>query len=361
MHRPETPHRGGLPVVPRPAPGELLGAWLLRSAEVYGHSLPTLLNRLGIWKDPPGRSRHWYSMNGTNLKFDELSCAVRLSVPELSAMAPATCAPYWPRELGVCSRCLEEAATLDRPCTWQRCWMHPLAAVCETHSTWLDPIATATMRKFRSAADFRGLCTRLEATVCPHTELPAGLEDALWLQRLSVGRGDAQPPWREVPVKTFVGIVEAMAGLLRHGEAESAAADAFVDRDPLQQKTVTLRGPVDPPTSVTLPAGLRRRQRLLGMIGRILRAPGHDPRMAASLIRPLAAWRAADWPIQVLEWVCPQAADFRRRDAELQRELGMTPRYFSASAALWAGLVPSADSPSTQSDHNCRSQLFRSG
>jgi len=361
MHRPETRHRGGLPVVPRPAPGELLGAWLLRSAEVYGHSLPTLLNRLGIWKDPPGRSRHWYSMNATNLRFDELSCAVRLSVSELSAMAPATCAPYWPRELGVCYRCLVGAATLDRPCTWQRCWMHPLATVCETHNTWLDPIATATMRRFRSAVDFRGLCTRLKATVGPHPELPPGLEDALWLQRLSVGRGDAQPPWREIPVKTFVGIVEAMAGLVRHGEADSAAAEAFIDRDLLDEKTVTLQHASDPPTSVTLPAGLRRRQRLLGMIGRTLRAPGHDPRVAASLIRPLAAWRAADWPIQVLEWVCPQAADFRRRDAELRRELGMTPRYFSASAALWAALVPPADASSAPTEHNSRSQLFRSG
>lgn len=361
MHRPETRHRGGLPVVPRPAPGELLGAWLLRSAEVYGHSLPTLLNRLGIWKDPPGRSRHWYSMNATNLKFDELSCAVRLSVSELSAMAPATCAPYWPRELGVCYRCLVGAATLDRPCTWQRCWMHPLATVCETHNTWLDPIATATMRRFRSAVDFRGLCTRLKATVGPHPELPPGLEDALWLQRLSVGRGDAQPPWREIPVKTFVGIVEAMAGLVRHGEADSAAAEAFIDRDLLDEKTVTLQHASDPPTSVTLPAGLRRRQRLLGMIGRTLRAPGHDPRVAASLIRPLAAWRAADWPIQVLEWVCPQAADFRRRDAELRRELGMTPRYFSASAALWAALVPPAEASSAPTEHNSRSQLFRSG
>ena len=89
-------------------------------------------------------------------------------------------------------------------------------------------------------------------------------------------------------------------------------------RDLLDEKTVTLQHTSDPPTSVTLPAGLR----LLGMIGRILRAPGHDPRMAASLIRHLACsvgtefvliatvviWCAA-WGLaafRLARWPCPR-------------------------------------------------------
>ena len=48
----------GQPLVPQPAPDELLGSWLLRLAQLYGIGLRTLLGWLGALQARDARLAH---------------------------------------------------------------------------------------------------------------------------------------------------------------------------------------------------------------------------------------------------------------------------------------------------------------
>ena len=147
----------GLPFVPQPASHELLGSWLLRNAQLYGLGLATLLSRLGARPAGDARVPHWFAICGSSVSLDALSTASRLSRDDLAAMAPSTCRPRWPEELGACASCLEHAADARQPITWNRNWMNPLATVCSIHGTWLTPAATRMLASVRHAGDFSGV------------------------------------------------------------------------------------------------------------------------------------------------------------------------------------------------------------
>ena len=87
-----------------------------------------------------------------------------------------------------------------------------------------------------------------------------------------------------------------------------------------------------------LPVRLRHRQWLLGFIGQLLNTQvTSDERWLAwttSMTRRLTHL-ARHWPAGALEWICPEAAELVRRQDALQRELGISPRYFQACAALF--------------------------
>jgi len=68
----------GLPFVPRPAPDELLGSWLLRVAQLYGLGLATMLSRLGARPAGDAPVPHWFAIDDSNVSLEALSAASRL-------------------------------------------------------------------------------------------------------------------------------------------------------------------------------------------------------------------------------------------------------------------------------------------
>ena len=125
----------GLPFVPQPALDELLGSWPLRVAQLYGLGLTTLLSRLGARPAGNAHLTHWFAIDGSTVSLDALSAATRLPQVDLAAMAPPSCHPRWPEELGACEICLADATDAGQPITWNRAWMSPLAVVCSVHGS----------------------------------------------------------------------------------------------------------------------------------------------------------------------------------------------------------------------------------
>ncbi len=70
--------------------------------------------------DPGGAARqgrhrrthlpHWFAIDGSTVSLDALSAATRLPPIDLTAMAPPSCRPRWPEELGACVSCLADAS-----------------------------------------------------------------------------------------------------------------------------------------------------------------------------------------------------------------------------------------------------------
>ena len=63
----------GLPFVPQPAHDELLGAWLLRTAQLYGLGLATLPSRLGVQPSAADRMPHGFALSSASTNLDALS------------------------------------------------------------------------------------------------------------------------------------------------------------------------------------------------------------------------------------------------------------------------------------------------
>ena len=63
----------GLPFVPQPAHDELLGSWLLRTAQLYGLGLATLPSRLGVQPSAADRMPHGFALSSASTNLDALS------------------------------------------------------------------------------------------------------------------------------------------------------------------------------------------------------------------------------------------------------------------------------------------------
>jgi hypothetical protein len=333
------PH-SGLPFVPQPLPDELLGAWLLRVAQLYGLGWKTLLSRLDARPAGVARLPHWFAIDGSTVNLDALSAAARLPRVDLEAMAPPSRRPRWPEELGACAACLAAAAEAAQPMTWNRSWMNPLATVCRIHGTWLTPMATRTLAAIRHAGDFGVAVQHVAAEqAMPDFEHPlAG--DALWLQALCSARADAHLPWGRIRPNDLTRIVDAVARAVISASNFDSACVPSTHRQAWAVKDFAFEPTAGQRAATSLPTRLRQRQWILGRVAHVLRwAPEartfHSSWSAAS-VEQLASTR--DWPDGALTWVCPNAAELVRRQEELQREFSISPRYFKAYSALIASI-----------------------
>jgi len=327
----------GLPYVPQPAPNELLGSWLLRVAQLYGLGLRTLLSRLGTLQPDVAHLPHWFAIDGNSVSLDALSAAARLSQVDLAALAPSGCRPRWPGELGVCDRCLADAADTGQPLTWNRNWMSPLATVCDIHGTWLTPIATRTLAGIRHAGDIARVIQQIAVTQRPDAEA-AYASDALWLQDKCAARKITRAPWGQIRPQELIGILDAVAREVV--AASGSGADPFGLQADRQQATITsfaLALGNGERVGVSLPTQLRNRQWLLARVAHVLRWPPAEracfKSWPAASIKRLASMRNGS--AGTLAWICPPAAELVRQQDSLQREFSISPRYFKACSALF--------------------------
>lgn len=327
----------GLPFVPQPALDELLGSWLLRVAQLYGLGLTTLLSRLGARPAGDARLPHWFAISGSTVSLDALSAATRLPRVDLAAMAPPSCRPRWPEELGACERCLADATDAGQPITWNRAWMSPLAVVCSVHGSWLTPVATRTQAGVRHAVDFGGVVQQVAAAQAPLDNQPACAGDAHWLQGLCTARTAVRLPWGRTRPHDLIRIVDAVAREVvaaSHSGADPVCPPA--DRRQGSVKSFAFELGDTERVGVSLPTQLRQRQRVMARAAHVLRWPSeeraHFSSWSAASIKRLASMR--DWPDGALAWICLPAAELVRQQDSLRREFSISPRYFKACAAL---------------------------
>jgi hypothetical protein len=327
-----------LPCVPLPERDELLGAWLLRVADLYGLGLATLLTRINA-VPANARTPHWFAANGLSLHLQALAAAVRRPATDLAAMAPPACRPRWPSELGFCPRCLTQAASNGRALTWYRRWMHPLAVVCGAHGIWLTAVATRRLMRVRHTMGLADLVDR-EHTTDESAPPDIGVDDAKWVQRLCLARGSFNAPWGQTKPLQAAVMVDALAALLLASSADHPDLfDLPTDQDQWRFKSFSLVEDGRQRRTLSLPALLRPRQQVLGMVGHVLRHPPGTriwPRSwPRSVIRKLVGWAHSPWPPGALAWICPQAAELARKEGELLTLYGCSPRYFRACSALF--------------------------
>ena len=328
----------GLPFVPQPAPDELLGSWLLRVAQLYGLGIATLLSRLGARSAGDAHLPHWFAIDGSTVSLDALSAATRLPRVDLAAMAPPSCRPRRPEELGACESCLADATHADQPITWKRAWMSPLAVVCSAHGRWLTPVATRTQAGVRHAADFGGIVQQVAAAQAQLDNEPACAGDARWLQGLCTTRTAVRLPWGRTPPHDLIRIVDAVA---REVIAASASGTGPLglqaDWRERSIKSFAFELGNAERVGVSLPTQLRQRQWVMARVAHVLRWPSeeraHFPSWSAASIKRLASMR--DGSAGALAWICPPAAELVRQQDSLQREFSISPRYFKACSDLF--------------------------
>jgi TniQ len=327
----------GLPFVPQPAPDELLGSWLLRVAQLYGLGLTTLLSRLGARPAGDARLPHWFAVDASTVSLDDLAAATRLPRVDLAALAPPSCRPRWPEELGACESCLADATDAGQPITWNRAWMNPLAVVCSVHGTWLTPVATRTLAGVRHAADFGGIVQQVTAAQAHLNNKPACAGDAQWLQGLCAARTAVSLPWGGSRPYDLIRIVDAVAReVIAASYSGTCPLGLPADRRQGSIKSFSFELGTAERVGVSLPTRLRQRQSVMARVAHVLRWPSeeraHFSSWSAASIKRLASM--PNWPERALAWVCPPAAELVRRQDSLRRELSISPRYFKACAAL---------------------------
>lgn len=327
----------GLPFVPQPAPDELLGSWLLRVAQLYGLGLTTLLGRLDARAAGDAHLPHWFAIDGSTVSLDALSAAARLPRVTLAAMAPPSCRPRWPKELGACESCLADATDAGQPITWNRAWMSPLAVVCSVHGSWLTPVATRTQAGVRHAADFGGIVQQIAAAQIHLDNEPACAGDARWLQGLCTARTAIRLPWERTRPHDLIQIVDAVAReVIAASDAGTFPLGLPADRRQGSIKSFAFELGNAERVVVSLPTQLRKRQWVMARVAHVLRWPpeerAHFSSWPAASIKRLASMRS--WPDGVLTWICPPAAQLVRQQDSLRREFSFSPRYFKACAAL---------------------------
>jgi hypothetical protein len=251
-------------------------------------------------------------------------------------MAPSTCRPRWPVELGASERCLADATDAAQPITWNRNWMNPLATVCRIHGTWLTPVTTRTLAGVRHAGDFDGVARHLKAAQTLLDREPACAGDALWLQNLCTARTDMHLPWGRSRPQELTRVVIAVARevISASNLHDSALGVPESGKDFAFETAGALR------MGMSLPTRLRHRQGVLGRVAHVLRlAPEaqtfHPSRPAASTRR----WASTcDSPEGALAWICPTAAELALQQGELRKEFSISPRYFKGYSAVLASI-----------------------
>lgn len=322
----------GLPCVPAPLRDELLGAWLLRVAQLYGLGLAALVARLTFQRHTGSALPHWYALRGAHVDAALLTKALRTSPRELFAMSPPSCQRYWPRELGVCTQCLEQAELDGEPVTWSRRWMHPMATGCAVHRIWLTPVATSTMRRIRQVGEFRSCCNQPDGAQKIAGEEPDDLvEDALWLQRRCQQRSSFEAPWGHSFPEEFSRIADTLARVFMTADArlEPPTLQRFGFRgEPFKIFTVEGSGRR---LHWILPSRLRHRQRLLGEVGALMRlGPSAKTTVSLEVARQLENECPRNLSAALLQWICPQAAVGIKRAREMQAGFDVVPRYVRA-------------------------------
>ena len=311
----------GLPFVPQPAPDELLGSWLLRLAQLYGLGLATLLGRLGARPAGVARLPHWFAIGRSAVSLDALAAATRLPPADVVAMAPPSCRPRLPTEIGACMACLEQGAESGQPITWNRNWMSALATVCSIHGTWLTPVATRMLASVRHAENLGGVVRNLKAKQDLLDGVLADAGDAFCLQDLRTARTDVRLPWGRIRPNDLTRILDAVTCAVISASNSDSACGPSANRRALAVKDFAFELTTGRRVATSLPTQLRQRQWVLGRVAHVLRwAPEartfHSARSAASVER-LASMHY--WPEGPLAWVCPNAAELVWRQQELQK------------------------------------------
>ena len=332
-----------MPWVPRPAPDELLGSWLLRVAQLYGLSLTTLLNRLDARPTRKGGecAQPWFALRSVTLDLDALCAVTHLPQAALMAMAPAACTPRWPEELGACKRCLACAANAGQPITWSRSWMSPLATTCRIHGTWLTPLASRALRRIRNAGDFSKLVQHLAAQPDGFNNDAPCADDARWLHESWNAEFDLLLPWGRMRHHELMQVIDSVAReVIFASVSGDGTCEPRIDRQAMFTLNFVLQVSDDQQQVMSLPTRLRPRHGVLGHVAHILRWPLEARTFcsswSATSVKRLASGR--EWPEGALAWVCPKAAELVQLDEALRRQLSISPSYFKASAALFASV-----------------------
>ena len=275
------PHPG-LPFVPPAIPDELLGAWLLRIAELYGVSLHALLGRLAALPTAMQPLPHWFAMHCSSLHWTSLAMALRQPAEDIVAMAPPQCRRRRPQEMGLCPRCIAHDNATGRATSWYRRWMHPLVTACEQHRVWLTPVSTRALRAVRHV---RGVVDLVACSSCavgePLHDGQVFIDDALWLQQLYIAPATSVPIWSGMPSRLLNRIIDALARLMMSDSAGSWARERMTwttDCAPVQHgdwsaQGFTVNDRRSSSSQFILPTCLRRRQWVLGLVGHLLRRP----------------------------------------------------------------------------------------
>jgi hypothetical protein len=310
----------GLPVVPHPAAGELLGSWLLKVANIYGLSLNTLLIRLGAVPAMGRKALRWYELHQGQLDMTKLACALRRSTESVAAMAPPQCSRRWPAEMGFCGHCLEELTSSGGRRGWLRRWMHPMSLACGRHRSWLEPVATNSLAKIDDADAFARLPSPAPPLLTLELKRESALIDsALWLEELVTNPDEHFPPWGKTDRDQLANILlslitvltsPAAADMVRH-QLSRSPRDIPEPRQQWAVQTLRIDDGVGGALILPAPHRLRHRQFVFGLLGNYLRLhpENRGPLEPINKLIALAIppWRLARWPPAALQWVSPRA------------------------------------------------------
>ena len=212
---PAQPSYPGLPVVPHPAAGELLGSWLLRVAQFYGLGLRDLLVCLDVVLPSTRIPPPWCELHLGHLRTDKLAVAMHRSAESIAAMAPPKCDRRWPSDVGFCGQCLDEASAAGTQYLWLRRWMHPLALVCETHRSWLSPVPIRRLRELRRVSELAELPRKAtQRSVLERRRESALIDGASWLVACVIHPLQHPPPWRKTDAAQLAKILRSLTQVL---------------------------------------------------------------------------------------------------------------------------------------------------
>jgi hypothetical protein len=311
------PHPG-LPVIPHPGVGELLGSWLLRVSQVYGLDLGDLLVCLGVLPSTSRWSPSWYELHHGHMRCAQLASALRRPVDLIAAMSAPRCERLWPSELGFCGRCLDESTSDGAPHRWMRRWMHPIALACEEHRAWLEPVTTKRLREIRTIGDIAQLHRKAtEWSALEWRRESALIDSALWFERIIINPAEHHPPWGKTEPNQLAKIVRSLvqvlmapaaADLVRHQLGRSIR-DLPERRQRWACQTFRVDDGVRGTVSLSAPDCLRHRQFVFGLLGHFLRLSPANRAPLEQLTKLIAseipAWQLARWPQAAAEWVSP--------------------------------------------------------
>ena len=215
--------------------------------------------------------------------------------------------------------------------------MSPLAVVCSVHGSWLTPVATRTQADVRHAAGFGGIVQQVAAAQAQLENPPACVGDAQWLQGRCTARTTLRLPWGRKRPHDLIWIVDAVARkVIALSDAGTGPLGLPADRRQGSLNSSVFELGNAERVGVSLPTQLRQRQSVIARVVQVLRWPpeerAHLSSWSAASIKRLAS--TPNWSEGALAWIRPPAAELVLQQDSLRRELGISPRYFKACAAL---------------------------